>query len=61
MGTHYGYAGKGAVLVTTLNPIITFIIMLIINKKVNIKSFPGKEELHNLYETKHQNYLENNK
>ena len=34
MGTHYGYAGKGAVLVTTLNPIITFIIMLFINKKI---------------------------
>ena len=27
MGTHYGYAGKGAVLVTTLNPIITFFII----------------------------------
>ena len=30
MGTHYGYAGKGGVLVTTLNPIITFLIMFFI-------------------------------
>ena len=30
-GTHYGLAGKGAVLVTTLNPLITVIIMSIIN------------------------------
>ena len=36
MGTHYGYAGKGAVLVTTLNPIITFIIMSVIYKKLKI-------------------------
>ena len=35
MGTHHGDAGKGAVLVTTLNPIITFIIMSLINKKTN--------------------------
>ena len=41
MGTHYGYAGKGAVLVTTLNPIITFIIMLSINKKINKKEIFG--------------------
>ena len=41
MGTHYGYAGKGAVLVTTLNPIITFIIMLFINKKINKKEILG--------------------
>ena len=41
MGTHYGYAGKGAVLVTTLNPIITFIIMLLINKKTNKKEIGG--------------------
>ena len=41
MGTHYGYAGRGAVLVTTLNPIITFIIMLLINKKINKKEILG--------------------
>ena len=41
MGTHYGYAGKGAVLVTTLNPIITFIIMIFINKKINRKEIFG--------------------
>ena len=41
MGTHYGYAGKGAVLVTTLNPIITFIIMLFINKRINRKEVFG--------------------
>ena len=41
MGTHYGYAGKGAVLVTTLNPIITFIIMSIIYKKINRKDIIG--------------------
>ena len=41
MGTHYGYAGKGAVLVTTLNPIITFIIMSIIYKKINKKDVLG--------------------
>ena len=35
MGTHYGSAGKGAVLVTTLNPIITFIIMSTIYRKIN--------------------------
>jgi drug/metabolite transporter (DMT)-like permease len=41
MGTHYGYAGKGAVLVTTLNPIITFIIMSIIYRKINRKDILG--------------------
>ena len=41
MGTHYGYAGKGAVLVTTLNPIITFIIMSVIYKKINRKDVLG--------------------
>ena len=41
MGTHYGYAGKGAVLVTTLNPIITFIIMIFIKKKINAKEIFG--------------------
>ena len=41
MGTHYGYAGQGAVLVTTLNPIITFIIMSIIKRKINSKDIIG--------------------
>ena len=41
MGTHYGYAGKGAVLVTTLNPIITFIIMSVIQKGINKKEVIG--------------------
>ena len=41
MGTHYGYAGKGAVLVTTLNPIITFVIMIFINKRINRKEIFG--------------------
>jgi len=41
MGTHYGYAGKGAVLVTTLNPIITFIIMSVIQKGINKKEVVG--------------------
>tara|TARA_B100000700_G_scaffold194555_1_gene214253 strand:- start:52 stop:885 length:834 start_codon:yes stop_codon:yes gene_type:complete len=41
MGTHYGYAGRGAVLVTTLNPIITFIIMSAIYKKINNKDVLG--------------------
>ena len=41
MGTHYGYAGRGAVLVTTLNPIITFIIMSVIYKKINSKDVLG--------------------
>ena len=41
MGTHYGYAGKGAVLVTTLNPIITFIIMSVIKKGINKKEVVG--------------------
>ena len=41
MGTYYGYAGKGAVLVTTLNPIITFIIMSFIYKRINKKDIFG--------------------
>ena len=41
MGTHYGYAGKGAVLVTTLNPIITFIIMSVIQKGINRREIIG--------------------
>ena len=39
-GTEY-VAGKGAVLVTTLNPIITVIIMSLINKKINRKEIIG--------------------
>ena len=41
MGTHYGDAGKGAVLVTTLNPIITFIIISFISKKIKKKEIIG--------------------
>ncbi len=33
-GTHYGLAGKGGILVTTLNPLVTVIIMTIINKNI---------------------------
>jgi len=40
-GTHYGLAGKGAVLVTTLNPLITVIIMSFINKKILKKEVLG--------------------
>ena len=36
-GTHYGLAGKGAILVTTLNPLFTVIIMAFINKGVSKK------------------------
>ena len=36
-GTHYGLAGKGAILVTTLNPLFTVIIMTFINKGVSKK------------------------
>ena len=37
MGTHYGFAGKGAILVTTINPLITaLIISMIKNKKGSI-------------------------
>jgi len=34
-GTYYGLAGKGAILVTTLNPLFTVFIMSIINKKIS--------------------------
>ena len=40
-GTHYGFAGKGAVLVTTLNPLVTVIIMSLINKKILRKEITG--------------------
>ncbi len=35
MGTDIGAAGKGGVFVTTTNPIITFLIISIINKSIN--------------------------
>ena len=34
-------AGKGAVLVTTLNPLVTVIIMSLINRQINIKEIIG--------------------
>ena len=40
-GTHLGLAGKGAILVTTLNPLFTVLIMSIINKKIVKKEFLG--------------------
>jgi len=40
-GTHYGLAGKGSVLVTTLNPLCTVIIMAIINKQILKKEIIG--------------------
>ena len=40
-GTHLGLAGKGAILVTTLNPLFTVLIMSIINKKIVTKEFLG--------------------
>ena len=40
-GTHYGLAGKGGVLVTTLNPLCTIIIMSLINKKILKKEILG--------------------
>ena len=33
-GTHYGLAGTGGVLVTTLNPLCTILIMSLINKRI---------------------------
>jgi len=40
-GTYYGLAGKGAILVTTINPIVTVIIISMINKSITIKNFIG--------------------
>ena len=40
-GTHYGLAGSGGVLVTTLNPLCTIIIMSLINKRILIKEIGG--------------------
>ena len=41
MGTHYGDAGKGAVFATTTNPIITFILMAIITRKISKSDLVG--------------------
>ena len=40
-GTYYGLAGKGGVLVTTLNPLFTIVIISIINKAIQIKDIIG--------------------
>jgi drug/metabolite transporter (DMT)-like permease len=40
-GTYYGLAGKGGVLVTTLNPLCTIIIMSLINKRIIKKEVVG--------------------
>ncbi len=40
-GTDYGLAGKGAILVTTLNPLFTVLLMSIINKKISTKEITG--------------------
>jgi len=40
-GTYYGQAGKGAVFVTTVNPIITIIITILINKKIYVNEIIG--------------------
>lgn len=40
-GTYYGLAGKGAILVTTLNPLFTVIIMSTLNKAISKNDFVG--------------------
>ena len=40
-GTYFGLAGKGAILVTTLNPLFTVIIMAIINRGILRKEVIG--------------------
>jgi len=40
-GTYYGLASKGGVLVTTLNPLFTILIISLINKKIIIKEVFG--------------------
>ena len=40
-GTYYGLAGKGAILVTTLNPLFTVLIMAFINKGILKKEMLG--------------------
>jgi len=40
-GTHYGLAGTGGVLVTTLNPLCTIFIMSLINKRIIKKEVVG--------------------
>jgi len=41
IGTHHGLAGKGAVIVTTLNPLCTVLIMALINKNILKKEVFG--------------------
>tara|TARA_Y100000814_G_C12348778_1_gene406334 strand:+ start:1112 stop:1945 length:834 start_codon:yes stop_codon:yes gene_type:complete len=41
IATQSSDVGRGAVLVTTINPIITFIIMIVINKKIRKKEIIG--------------------
>ena len=41
MGTHYGFAGKGAILVTTINPLITALIISMIKKKISKSEIQG--------------------
>ncbi len=41
IATQSSNVGRGAVLVTTINPIITFIIMIMINKKIRKKEIIG--------------------
>ena len=40
-GTKYGFAGRGAVLVTTLNPLVTVFIMMMIIRKISTKEIIG--------------------
>tara|TARA_A100001011_G_scaffold398845_1_gene504779 strand:- start:2893 stop:3735 length:843 start_codon:yes stop_codon:yes gene_type:complete len=40
-GTYYGLAGEGGVLVTTLNPLITIILMSLIRKKISVNDIFG--------------------
>lgn len=40
-GTHFGDAGRGAILVTTLNPLFTLFIISLIRKKILLKEVLG--------------------
>ena len=40
-GTDFGFAGKGAILVTTLNPLFTVVIMSLISLKISKKEIIG--------------------
>lgn len=40
-GTHFGDAGRGAILVTTLNPLFTLLIISLIRKKIILKEILG--------------------